>query len=114
MRRGRVMLAHPLVQLANPPRIEALREALQRLFYLAVQSSYRPLGVGLIDTDPFDPHPGKVRDQFAFKPVYSLQRMSLRVRTGDLLLLHRPEPIGPKDVARRIVPDQTPIAREAP
>jgi hypothetical protein len=70
------------MQLIDTPRVEALREALQGLFDLSVESGYRPLGVGLIDTDPFDPHPGKVRDQLAFKPVYPLQRMSLRIRRG--------------------------------
>src|SRR3954471_21402909 len=108
------MLAHPLVQLDNLPRVEALRETLLGLFNLAVQGGDRPLGIGLIDTDPFDPHPSKIRDQFAFKPVYPLQRMSLRIRTGDLLLLHGPEPIGPKDVARGVGSGEPAVARETP
>src|SRR4051812_48988123 len=108
------MLAHPLVQLDDLSRVEALREALLGLFYLVVQGGDRPLGVGLIDTDPFDPHPGKVRDQFAFKPVYALQRMSLRVRTGDLLLLHRPKPVRAKNVPRGIAQGEPAAPGETP
>ena len=102
------------MQLVDPSRVKGLREALQRLFDLAIKLQHRPLGIGLIHTNPFDPHPGQVGNKFALKPVYPLQRMTLGVRSGDLLLLYGPERIGAEHVATSVVPDVAAIARQAP
>src|SRR5215213_478037 len=108
------MLNHPFMQLTRTGRVETLREALKSLVDLAAQQRYRPLGVGLIDFDPFDPHPGKVRDQLAFKPVYALQRVALIIRPGDVVLLHGPEGEGADDVRDGVVPTDAAVARQAP